>query len=307
MTAPHDPAVSVIVPVHDDRDGLVATLDALGRVRPPAGGMEIVVSDDRSTEDLSPAVAGRTGVRLVRNEGGRGSYGARNAGVRASVGTILAFTDADCEPDEGWLEAIVRELDADPSVVVAGRIRMPLPPRPTLAAMVDVTLHLDQERCIEREGYAVTANIACTRATFDAVGPFSEELQSSGDKEWTMRAGRAGHELRYVADASIAHAPRSEAGQLWRKSKRVGLGLSAVRTQIPADHRPPPPYWPPGWIRPRHRQRGLARVRDNGGRPDALRWLLAGVAQVAYVQFPQAWFAFRSDVLASLRRRARRS
>ncbi len=241
-------------------------------------------------------------MRHVINDGPRGSYGARNAGVRASRGDILAFTDADCEPDPGWLTAIVRTLDDDPGVLIAGAIRMPLGPHPTLAALVDVTCHLDQERYVTNDGYAVTANVACTRATLEQAGPFDEQLQSSGDREWTTRAQRTGARLVFVPEASVAHPPRTSGKALWRKSKRVGEGGSALRRSTPKERRGRPNYLRRGWVRPRQRARGLVRVRANGAAPSRLRWWLAGAAQLAYVQYPQVIFSAKADALAALRR-----
>ncbi|MBO9531411.1 MAG: glycosyltransferase [Solirubrobacteraceae bacterium] len=297
------PSVSVIIPAHNDGDGLRATLEALAAVQVPDGGMEVIVADDRSTDDLEPIVAPFPFARRIVNDGGKGSYGARNAGVRASSGAILAFTDADCEPDPGWLTAIVAALTAEPGIVVAGAIRMPLGPSPTLAAMVDVIYHLDQERYIDNFGYAVTANVACTREVFAQAGPFDETLKSGGDREWTTRAQQRGAPLRFVPEASIAHPPRSTASALLTKSRRVAQGVSDMRhAQAKAD-RPRAAYLHPGWLRPRHRPRGLTRVRENGATPGRVRWLLVGAAQLAFVQYPQALYAMRADLGHKLRRR----
>ena len=61
--------------------------------------LEITVVDDGSTDDTAARVeavgAGDPRVRLIRNDRAPGAYGARNAGILASRGDLIAFHDAD--------------------------------------------------------------------------------------------------------------------------------------------------------------------------------------------------------------------
>ena len=60
----------------------------------------MVIVDDRSTDGSAElaAAAGAKVVRLTDEEDG-GLAAARNAGIRAASGDLVAFTDDDCEPD----------------------------------------------------------------------------------------------------------------------------------------------------------------------------------------------------------------
>src|SRR3954470_1388602 len=141
---------------------VVAARDAaasVGRTLAALEGAEVVVVDDASDDDTA-AVAERAGARVVRlaRQGGPGA--ARNAGVAATSAPLLAFTDADCEPAPGWLDALRGALrDAD---LVTGRV---LPAGP--ARTFDRTLQLDGV-----SPRFETANLAVRRTTFDAVGGF---------------------------------------------------------------------------------------------------------------------------------------
>ena len=66
---------------------------------------EVVVVDDGS-RDATAAIASAFGppVRVVEGAG-RGAGEARNRGVAAAAGRVLAFTDADCFAPPGWLAA----------------------------------------------------------------------------------------------------------------------------------------------------------------------------------------------------------
>ena len=118
------PLVSVIVPVFDDAERLASCLSALQAQTYPTDRYEVVVVDNGSREDLGAVVAGFQGFGFVR-EDRVGSYAARNKGIEASKGEVLAFTDADCLPDPGWIEAGVRALAGRPEWrAVGGPIEM---------------------------------------------------------------------------------------------------------------------------------------------------------------------------------------
>ena len=115
------PRVTVVVPVHNGAAMIGTCLEALVGLDYPAQALEIVVVDNRSTDDTRAIVRARP-VRLVEETRVQSSYAARNRGVLVSQGDVVAFTDADCVPDRQWLRALVAPL-ANPQVGgVAGGI-----------------------------------------------------------------------------------------------------------------------------------------------------------------------------------------
>ncbi len=224
------PFVSVVIPVYDDVESLRTCLDCLGRQTYPANRSEILVVDNGSGGDLETA-AGRPGISLVHCQE-PGSYAARNRGVATAKGPVLAFTDADCQPREDWLASGVAALLRQPDVaVLGGHVELM---HMQGAAMSAAALHqqvsaFQQQRYVELERYAATANLFTYKSVFEIVGPFDERLYSSGDLEWGQRAHARGVQLKYCPDAVIAHPARTTVRALLRKYRRTAGGHFAVR------------------------------------------------------------------------------
>ncbi|WP_413452151.1 glycosyltransferase [Georgenia phoenicis] len=217
------PRVSVVVPVRDD-PRLSACLDALARQSYPGELIEVVVADNGDDPAVREVVAARPGVRYVAEPAG-GSYTARNAAVLVSTGEVLAFTDSDCLPEEGWLEHAVRALTKGADIV-AGRVAVYArdASRPHPVEAYELVHAFPQETYVARSGASVTANMCTTRAAFDAAGPFRSELYSGADVEWAQRANRLGLRTVYCADAVVHHPARDSYSALRTKLRRVIAG-----------------------------------------------------------------------------------
>ena len=108
------PSVSVIIPAYNAETFLAEAIDSVIAQEYPS--LEIIVVDDGST-DLTAGVARRYGsrVRLLRQpNGGIGS--ARNTGVDAANGDLLAFLDADDVWTNGALKARLTMLETQPAL-----------------------------------------------------------------------------------------------------------------------------------------------------------------------------------------------
>lgn len=103
---------SVVVCTHDRADSLRVTLASLERLRGLDDLTWEVVVVDNASGDETPAVieaCARRGHLPLRPvfEPRLGHARARNAGVRAARGQVVAFTDDDVAVDPGWLRAVV--------------------------------------------------------------------------------------------------------------------------------------------------------------------------------------------------------
>jgi GT2 family glycosyltransferase len=214
------PRISVLIPVYRDWDRLCLCLNALRRQTLAASDFEVIVINNDTAplpEDFPHA-----GVHWVHAPQGH-SYSARNAGLAIAQGEVLAFTDADCEPDPNWLTAGWQALQASTAALVGGRIGIAVTQR-NVATDFDQAFAFRQAETV-RNGHSVTANLFVRHEVFDVVGPFNEQMQSGGDFELCSRAIRAGFQLVYAEHALVWHPARDSLTALFRKNRRVAGGF----------------------------------------------------------------------------------
>src|SRR5262249_57589231 len=181
---------------------------------------------DDASRDATRERVRALGVPLLEQPAPRGPYAARNRGLLAATGELLAFTDSDCVPAKDWVAQGVAALAAAGADLAAGHVRFRLASTRSAAEVFDAIANLDHERSVALRGVANTGNLFAARRVFDAIGPFSER-RSGCDVEWTARASGAGFALVYAPQA-VVEKPARGARALARKHSPVGP-------------RPPPP------------------------------------------------------------------
>src|ERR1700681_3747083 len=114
--------VSIIVPVYNGVATIRECIDSILALRFPRDQFELICVNNAST-DATPVILGDFGesVRVIR-ETRRGAAAARNAGLRLVNGKWVAFTDADCTVDPGWLDHLLAPLRNGHADAVGGRI-----------------------------------------------------------------------------------------------------------------------------------------------------------------------------------------
>jgi len=195
------PSVSVVIPSYNCASYLPRALDSVLAQHYPAERIEVLVVDDGSRDD-SAAIAGDYAQRdrriqvLMQPNGGPAA--ARNRGIRASHGELIAFLDADdCwQPDK--IAAQVRLFLADPTLglIYCGYrfidekgTPIERSVRKQHAARGHIVLDLF---C---EFFLVTSTVIVPRHCLDAVGLFDTSLRVSEDNDLFLRLL-----LRYRAD-----------------------------------------------------------------------------------------------------------
>lgn len=223
------PFVSVIIPVFNDVDCLSTCIKALQKQTYPRKYIEILVVDNGSDSDSDLSFLNFVDEQIfLFREHRPGSYAARNLGIKQARGTIIAFTDADCIPNEDWIEkGINRLLNIQNCGLVGGKILIFYDGKnePNSIEIYEKKFSFQQKKYIEKGKFSVTANLFVFKEIFESVGLFNDQLISSGDKEWGRRVYRAGYKLVYAEEICVLHPARRSMASLRKKMLRVACGL----------------------------------------------------------------------------------
>jgi glycosyltransferase involved in cell wall biosynthesis len=190
-----DPGVSVIVPAFNRERYLGAALDsALAQEHRP---LEIVVVDNGSTDGTARVARAYPGVRYVR-QANRGAAVARNVGIAASRGEILAFLDSDdlWTPDK--LRRQVALLRDHPRAgYCLARMRNFLEPGCPRPSWIDDAELARVEVCIG------TGTLVARREVFETVGGFDPRYRCGSDTDWFFRAKDAGIGVGFLQEVLL--------------------------------------------------------------------------------------------------------
>lgn len=196
---------SVVVPTYHRPDLIQRCLSALVAQDLSPECYEIIIVDNGGCDETRRRVldlADRTepAVRYIRVEDTKGPAAARNAGWRASSGSIVAFTDDDCVPNVEWLRSGLAAF-VDSVAGVSGRIMVPIGPAPT-----------DYERNAAHlaQSSFVTANCFYRREALETMGGFDERFEMAWREDTDLYFGLLERGARLVAapEAVVVHPVR---------------------------------------------------------------------------------------------------
>ena len=187
--------VSVVVPVFNGERTLGRALDSLLAQEHPA--FEIVVVDDGSTDGSAEIAASVPGVTCIRQANG-GPSAARNAGIAATGGELVAFLDADDVAPPAKLSLQVAHLLGHPECgCVLGRQEI------VFEGMEEPSWFARDPVFGDLEGICFTSAMI-RRSALEAVGGFDPALQTSEDRDLMIRLREAAVGID-VLDAVILH------------------------------------------------------------------------------------------------------
>ena len=211
--------ISVIIPHLNQEDYLRIGLEALHAQRGVTSDVEIIVVDNGSARLPEAVCSAWPDVRLV-SEPVPGPGPARNRGIRDARGDILAFIDADCRADPGWLAAIEAAFADERTRIIGGdvRVRYEDPSRPTFLECFE-RIYAYRNRKYIAEGFSGTGNLATLPSVFAEVGPFAG-IEIAEDRDWGLRACAAGYAIRYVPQMIVFHPARKTFAELALKWDR---------------------------------------------------------------------------------------
>lgn len=220
--------VSVIIPVHNGENLIAGCIESLCDQDYPKDRYEIIVVNNASTDNTEEVVRKFNDVPglFYLYEPIRGSYKARNAGIKQAKGNIIAFTDADCITDRQWLKRGVEGFEGANIGCVAGEIEGYKPNNYIEQYLIDKK-ELSQGKTLDEAfmSYAKTANVFYGKTVFGKIGPFEEKWISGGDADlsWRMQI-ETDYKIKYIPEALVYHKHRTTIGSMFKQCTKWGIG-----------------------------------------------------------------------------------
>jgi len=192
------PTVSVIMPAYNVAPYVGAAIESV--LAQTYGHLELIIVNDGSTDGTVDTIArhaGRDARIRVLNKANGGISSARNEGLRAARGELVALLDGDDVWDAGYLAAQLAILEGRPEIDIVtanawnlGGRSHGAPARP----WPDPRPHPDLLRILGDEE-AVFIMSVFRRRVYEAVGEFDESLRTNEDYDYWLRA--AAHGFRF--------------------------------------------------------------------------------------------------------------
>ena len=234
-----DPRLSVVICTHDRPRDLARCLTAVSALVEP---VEVVVVDSASSAPCADLVASFDPRFRYLREDEPGLSRARNRGLTAARGEIVAFLDDDAAPRPEWVGELLAPFDRDPAVGCVGGACLPLfegAPRPRwlsdrLLQFAGITHFGSTSREARSSAeWPFGANIAFRKAALPSEQPFSPVLGRNGttllsgeESDLVERVRDAGWKIWLAPEAVVehtVHAERCTSRYYWRRLWWAGV------------------------------------------------------------------------------------
>ncbi|MCD6015157.1 MAG: glycosyl transferase family 2 [Solirubrobacterales bacterium] len=225
------PRISVLVCTHNGARTLPDCLAGLEALEYP--DFEVIVVSDGST-DATAEIVHRHGFALIRGER-MGLAAARNAGLEASTGEIVAYIDDDARPDPHWLTYLADSFRRWPWAGVGGPNLPPHGDGSVAEAVANAPggpIHVlvsDQEA-----EHIPGCNMAFRRTALEAIGGFDPIFRAAGDDvDVCWRLQDRGWKIGFNPAAVVWHRRRDSVGGYWRQQRGYGQAEALVERKWP--------------------------------------------------------------------------
>jgi GT2 family glycosyltransferase len=231
--------ISLVICTRNRADRLADFFFGLSQIKYPDWELILVDnnSDDATWEKIGEFIS-TLDMRAVRiKEFAIGSSNAKNAGVKASAGAILVFTDDDCYPSRDWLLEIAKSFEDEQVGFVGGKVILHDP----LDAPITIQLR-DDEKLFRAFSYVYPgeihgANMAIRREAFDQIKGFDPLLGAgrtlcAEDVDALNRVAAAGWKGRYVPTAVVSHHHRRKVKDAHKLKADYAMGRGALLVKV---------------------------------------------------------------------------
>ena len=229
------PAVDVVVPFVGSADEMEALCGRLRSLRTREGDSLTIADNGPKSRRQEPPKG--FPVELVPAGERRTPAFARNAGARRGSAEWIVFFDADAAPCSDLLDLYFDPHPAPRTALLGGGVIDEEVPRaaPAVARYGYLRNLMSQERTFGfgEWGYPKSANVACRRAAFEAIGGFREDIRAGEDADLTYRLKAAGWGVERRESASVVHFNRTTLHGLIEQQLLWGAGGAWLERTYP--------------------------------------------------------------------------
>ncbi len=256
---PRTPMVSVVICAYNAERTMRECLVSLRALAYP--NYEVVIVDDGSRDRTAEIAKDFPEFRLIR-QANKGLSVARNVGLHAARGDIIAYTDSDCVVDPHWLTFLVRAMVENGFEGCGGPNYAPHEEgriEACVAASPGAPCHVLTGE--DRAEHLAGCNMAFAKAALLAVGGFDPQFTSAGDDvDICWRTLQAGYTLGFCPAAFVWHFRRNTVKAYYGQQRGYGRAEAMLYFKYPER------FNALGQIRWRGTIPGLARTVPGGGR-----------------------------------------
>jgi GT2 family glycosyltransferase len=228
------PRMSVVVCSYNGARTIRDCFEGLVQLQYP--DYEVIVVNDGSTDETAE-IAEKYGFRLISIEN-RGLSNARNTGLAAATGAIVAYIDDDARPDPHWLSYLALAFLETTHVGVGG---------PNIAPPGDGTI----AECVanapggpvhvllsDREAEHIPGcNMAFRKAALEAIGGFDPRFRAAGDDvDVCWRLQERGWTLGFSPAAVVWHHRRNSLRAYWKQQCGYGKAEALLENKWPSKY-----------------------------------------------------------------------
>ncbi len=222
------PRVSIVIPTYNAEATIGPLLESLLRLDYP--DYEVLVVNDGS-KDGTKAIVERNPVKLL-DQTNRGASAARDAGLRAATGEIVAYVDSDVTVTPNWLRQLVIPFQDASIGATTGRTVFQ-----RNGACTSWLRSMDIERRnARRHEYTRLANgpnSAFRRSLLLEVGGFDPQWYHAEDTEVSYRVWQTEYKIRYVPEAVVNHIAEDDWRDYLRKRYRDAKAFTRMLMRYP--------------------------------------------------------------------------
>jgi O-antigen biosynthesis protein len=226
------PMVSVVICAYNAERTMRPCLESLRKLDYP--NFEVVIVDDGSRDSTAEISMDFPEFRLIRQPN-KGLSVARNVGMQAARGEIIAYTDSDCVVDPHWLTLMVRSMTENNFDGCGGPNYAPHEDgwvEACCAASPGAPCHVLVAE--DRAEHLAGCNMVFTRAALTKVGGFDPQFNTAGDDvDVCWRMLDAGLKLGFSPAAFVWHFRRNTIKAYYGQQRGYGRAEAMLYPRYP--------------------------------------------------------------------------